>query len=164
MNASDIFAAASVVIAGFSCWQSWKASKGADRARSDGMRLLEKQVEFQSRLVAIEQGREQSELLQSRQAVIRAELRRTTRGNYRLVLINTGSAAATDVQVQLDGVPLTEHPAACGEEVAKLIGPGSEASCLMAIHNDCHPPFDLAVTWKDGSGINGEYQTTITWQ
>lgn len=135
----------------------------AERASRKANELVEQQVEIQCRLVQIEQSREQARVLQSQQAVIRAELCKLGTGNWRLVVRNSGQSTACNVTLALDGQPFTEHKATVrGEQEIREIGPESEISYCIVISNECKPPFDLEVTWDDDSGRKGQYRTTLS--
>ena len=156
MSSSDIIALIAVAIAALALFNNWRTG----RQTND---LFKRQVDLQDRLTQIEQSREYARIMQSRKAELQAELRSVDRGSYRLFIKNTGQGMARNVKVILDGKPVLEHPAIPqGEQVARLIGPGSEISYLMAISFDCHPPFELSITWDDESGETGKYSTSLT--
>jgi len=162
MNASDAMAIASICIAGLALVQSWLAGRKASKATREANDLIKQQVALQDRLTQIEQSREHAKLIQSLQAVIRAVLRKTDRGSWRLFVLNTGQGTARNVTITLDGKPLLEHDAVPrGEQEAKTIGPESDVSYCMAISSGCHPPFEFEATWDDNSGQQGRYGTTL---
>jgi hypothetical protein len=163
MSTPEIIAVASACIAGLALVQSWLAGRKASKVTAEANDLIKQQVALQDRLTQIEQSREHAKLMQSLQAVLRAELRQTDGGNYRLFIINTGQGTARNVTITLDGKPLLEHEAIPrGEQEAKTIGPESEISYYMAICRGCTPPFELEATWDDDSGQQGRYGTTLT--
>jgi len=156
LSSSDIIALIAAVIAALALFNNWRTG----RQTND---LFKRQVDLQHRLTQIEQSREYARIIQSLKAELRAELRSVDRGSYRLFIKNTGQGTARNVKVILDGKPVLEHPAIPrGEQEARLIGPGSEISYLMAISFDCHPPFELSITWDDESGDTGKYSTSLT--
>jgi len=163
MSASDVIAIAAAFIAGLALMQSWRASREAAKATREANDLIKQQVALQDRLTQIEQSREHAKLIQSLQAVIRAVLRKTDRGSWRLFVLNTGQGTARNVTITLDDKPLLEHHAVPrGEQEAKTIGPESDVSYCMAISSGCHPPFEFEATWDDDSGQQGRYGTTLT--
>ena len=163
MDVSNAIAVASACIAGLALVQSWRATRQATKATREANDMIKQQVALQDRLTQIEQSREQARLIQSLQASIRAELRKTDRGSWRLFVLNTGQGPARNVTITLDGKPLLEHDAVPrGEQEAKTIGPESGSSYCMAIDSGCHPPFQFEATWDDESGQQGEYSTTLT--
>ena len=87
MDESEIIAVASACIAGLALVQSWLAGRKASKATAEANDLIKQQVALQDRLTQIEQSREHAKLMQSLQAVLRAELRQTDGGNYRLFII-----------------------------------------------------------------------------
>jgi heme exporter protein D len=118
----------------------------------------------QKKLVQIEEQREADRLEKSKAAELSAEIRPTSRGSDRLFITNSGECEARNVEVRIGNKPLAEHPAAVkGEEIPKLIGPGSSVSCLLAFSFGCGPPFELEITWDDDSGKGKHYRTTLTW-
>jgi len=156
MNASDLTAIVSVCIAGLALVQSRRATREANE-------LMKQQVALQDRLTQIEHSREHAKLMQALRAIIRAELRNTDRGNWRLFVTNSGKGAARNVTILLGGKPLLEHPAIPrDEEEVKLIGPESDISYCMVVNSSCQPPFEFSVTWDDESGEQGQYTTTLT--
>jgi len=163
MTASNVIAIVSVCIAGLALWRSWRAGREASEATREANDLMKQQVALHERLTQIEQSREQARLMQSLQAALRAELRKSPGGTWRLFVINTGQGEARDVAIMLDGKPLLEHDAVPrGEEEAKTIGPESEISYCMALAFSCHPPFEFEATWSDDSGEPGHYETTVS--
>jgi len=163
MNPSEAIAIVSACIAGLALVQSWRAGREASKATREANDLIKRQVVLQDRLTQIEQSREHAKLMQSLQAVLRAELRKTDRSSWRLFVANTGQGTARNVAITLDGKPLLEHDAVPrGEQETKMIGPESEISYCMAICSGCCPPFDLEATWDDDSGQQGRYGTTLT--
>ncbi|HOD82971.1 MAG TPA: hypothetical protein PKG77_16245 [Phycisphaerae bacterium] len=163
MTATDIIAIASACVAALALAQSWSASRKAAEATREANDLIKQQVALQDRLTQIEQSREHAKLIQSLRATIRAVLRKTDRGSWRLFVLNTGQGTARNVTLMLDGKPLLEHDAVPrGEQEARTIGPDSDVSYCMAISSGCHPPFELEATWDDDSGQQGTYGTTLT--
>lgn len=163
MTATDIIAIASACVAALALAQSWRAGREASKATREANDLIRQQVSLQDRLTQIEQSREHARLIQSLRATIRAVLRKTDRGSWRLFVLNTGEGTARNVTLTLDGKPLLEHDVVPrGEQEAKTIGPGSDVSYCMAISRGCHPPFEFEATWDDDSGQRGTYGTTLT--
>lgn len=116
----------------------------------------------QRRVVEIEEGRERQRRLASLQAKLRAELR-GVRGADRLYLVNDGEAEARNVQVRLDGKPFAEHCAVIGDSsLPMFVGARAEVSCLLAIYQQCAPPFECEIRWDDDSGTDRSYRTTLT--
>lgn len=128
---------------------------------------LRKSHKTQGRLVDIETARERDRLLKARKAALVARIvtegARSIQEVSFLVIENRGEAAARCVWVVLDGTPFGQHPA-CVEELADdlRIGPSSDARFVLAINNDCMPPFDLQLAWQDDSGEPGVYRSTLT--
>ena len=127
MSTSEVIAVASACIAGFALVQSWLAGRKASKATAEANDLIKQQVALQDRLTQIEQSREHAKLMQSPQAVIRAVLRKTDRGSWRLFVLNTGQGTARNVAIMLDGKPQLEHQAIPrGEQKARTIGRESD--------------------------------------
>jgi len=169
MTTSDIIAIVSVLIAGLALWRSWRAGREASEATREANELMKQQVALHERLTQIEQSREQARVMQSLQAIIRAELRKTDRGGWRLFVENTGHGTARNVTITLDGEPIMDHPAVSSpavqhvnREEIRTIGPESEISYVMGLTFDCSPPFEFEATWDDDSGQQGRYATTLT--
>ncbi|MCK4627001.1 MAG: hypothetical protein KAV00_16935 [Phycisphaerae bacterium] len=163
MNPSEAISIVSICIAGLALVQSWRAGRKASKTTRETNDLIKQLVVVQDRLTQIEQSREDAKRMQSLQAVIHAELRKTDRSSWRLFVVNTGQGTARNVAITLDGKPLLEHDAVPrGEQETKMIGPKSEISYCMAICRGCCPPFELDATWDDDSGQQGRYGTTLT--
>lgn len=146
--ASVIISAVSLVTSIFATWKSLRAQREANIA--------------QKRIVEIEEQREKERHLAATQAQLIPRLRKTDGGLYRLYLVNSGHAEARNVRVELDGMPLHEHPTAIeGEDLPVLVGPSSEVSCCLALWNK-KPPFEIEVKWDDDSGTDRVYRGTIT--
>ena len=117
----------------------------------------------QLRLVEIEEQREVERISQAKRAILRPSLRKTDKASYRLCIVNEGMAEARDVRVQLDGQPLDTHCTAVGRDtIPAIIGPNSMVSCLLAIHMQCAPPFDIEISWEDDSGDLGSFKGVLT--
>ncbi|MCL2646094.1 MAG: hypothetical protein FWD61_03700 [Phycisphaerales bacterium] len=154
----------SLVVAIIALVRSNAAQKESDVAQQKSSDALQKSSEAQRRIVEIEEQREQDRRVQTRQANLRAELRTTARGSYRLCLINEGVSDARNIRIEMNDMPFSEHPVA-GEDMPDLVGRRSVISCYLATRIDdtnCSPPFKLKVTWDDDFEQNRIYQTTLT--
>jgi hypothetical protein len=116
----------------------------------------------QRRLLEIEEQRDKERRADATRANLRAELRDLGDYDRRLYIINDGFAAARDVEITLEGVPLGECEIAYQGSPGTVIGPRTEASCPLAIHDGCQPPFEILITWQDDSGEPREYRSTLT--
>jgi hypothetical protein len=120
-------------------------------------------IDIQKKVVKIEEERESDRKRRSKSAVLKAEMRETSKGGNRLYVINSGEAGARNVKVWMDGKPLNEHRASVkGSEIPTLIGPHSEGSCFLALTLACSPPFDLKINWDDDYDEHREYRSTVT--
>jgi hypothetical protein len=163
VSISDVVAIVSTCIAGFALVWSWQVGRQTATTTREANDLARQQLVLQDRLAKIEQSREHAQLIQALQAMLRCSLERTDRGGWRLVVTNTGRGTAHNVAITIDDKPVLEHPAVPqGQDEATVIGPNSEISYIMALHMSCHPPFKLAATWDDESGVQGRYATTLT--
>lgn len=118
----------------------------------------------QRRIVEIEEQREQARKDASSEAKLRPELRKSGRHSYRLYLVNHGPVEARNIQVEIDDVPLAQHPAAVGNDLMpNLVGPEGEIGCLLGLHMGCTPPFKIEIIWDDSSGNGRSYCSTLTW-
>lgn len=118
----------------------------------------------QHRIIEIEEQRDHERKTESLQASLRPELRKTGKHTHRLYLVNEGACDARNIQVEMDGKPLSEHPAAVkNAPMPDLVGPKGEIGCILGLHMQCTPPFKLKVTWDDDFENNRTYQTTLTW-
>jgi hypothetical protein len=92
-----------------------------------------------------------------------ARVEERSRGNYRLVIENTGDGEARDVRLLMDGKPFEAHPAAViGDRQFGVIGPHSQVTRLLGITLGCAPPFEFEASWQDDSGQERRYRTTLT--
>lgn len=164
MTASDIIAIVAVCIAGLALLQGWFTNRKAARASRESNDLIKKQVAIQERLTQIEQSREHAKKIQSLRAKVCAVVRESDRGSWKLVVTNTGQSTARNVIIKLDDKPLMEHDALPNNVTEiKSIGPMSDISFFLCFTRNCHPPFELEVTWDDDSGQQGRYGTTLTY-
>ena len=126
-------------------------------------RTQNKHNDIQSRLLKIEEEKQVKLQKRDQMGELRAEIQKTGKNNYRLRIRNSGQAAARNVAVCLDGKPFKEHCAAVsGSDIPERIGPGGEASCLLATNMTCAPPFNFKVTWDDDFEEHRLYETTLT--
>jgi len=147
---TDIISAFALVVSIVALWRGEKAHREANAA--------------QRRIVEIEEQRERERRLSALQASLYPRLSRTERGSYRLCLVNSGKAEARNVRVELNGVPLNEHPVAVrGSDIPTLIGPNSEVRCVLSItHDSPPPPYEMEIRWDDDSGMDRVYRGTLT--
>jgi archaellum component FlaG (FlaF/FlaG flagellin family) len=119
--------------------------------------------EIQQRLVHIEEQREYDRKIKSRQANLRAELRKDERA-YKLYLINSGEAEARNIRIKIDGEPLEQHCAFVkGQSIPSYIGHNSEISCLMAFYFGCYSSsFEVEVKWDDDYQKDRTYKSMLT--
>jgi hypothetical protein len=144
-----VIAAGSLIVAIIALLKSLGAQKEAN--------------EVQRRLVGIEEKREIDREGQARKAVLRPSLRKTDKASYRLQIANDGMEEARNVRVLLDGQPSSKHCTAVGgDTIPALIGPNSTVSCLLAVHMQCAPPFDIEISWEDDSGDAGSFKGVLT--
>ncbi len=118
----------------------------------------------QLRLLEIEEQREKHRIDVSKQAELRAELRK--KGNSgRLYIQNSGAAEARNMRVELDGRPLSEHLVASPQHpIPDLVGPYDEISCFLTMNSHTSkPPFKIRIIWDDESGADRNYRSTLTW-
>lgn len=120
-------------------------------------------MSVQRQIAEIEAQREQDRQLSALKASLHPQLRETNTSAYRLYVMNTGNAAAQNVRVSLNDVPLREHCAAVqNDDMPTHIGPNSEVSCLLAIKLGCTPPFKIEIRWDDDSGADRIYRGQLT--
>jgi len=117
-------------------------------------------------LLEMERSEKRDRLLEGPKAVLTARLVTESRGNHEasfLVIENRGEAIASRVRGSLDGTPFREHRTWWEELPNDLrVGPSSNVRFVLAIKDDCRPPFDLELTWQDDRGKPGRYHTTLT--
>jgi len=147
--AGVVIAVASMIVSIMAMVKSLQAQREANAA--------------QRRIVEIEEHRDVEKRLDSLQAKLQPQLRKTGTTSYRLYLVNNGLAEARNIRVRMDGVPLAEHGAGGrGEGMPSIVGPAAEASCFLPLSQDCHPLFEVEVQWDDDSGTGRAYRTTLT--
>jgi hypothetical protein len=118
--------------------------------------------QIQGRLLAIEEERQEQRRKEALRAKLQAYLQQSGPQNIHLVINNDGEAAAREVDVTLDGLPLLEHDIIPkGEQEARTIGPYSGIKYIAAISGDCPPPYEITIRWIDNSGQEGIYETTL---
>lgn len=145
-----VLSAGSLVVSIVALWKSSHAQQEANAA--------------QKRLVEIEEQRDKDRHAELTQAKLRPELRKTSRGSYRLYIANQGDVEARNIRVEVDNKPLIGHPAAVqGDSLPGFVGPHCEISCLLDLHFGCVPPFKIRVRWDDDLRKNREIETALTW-
>ena len=116
----------------------------------------------QHRIIKIEERRDNERRNQSMQAKLRSHIRKNGNG-YRLYLFNLGAGEARNIRMGMDGTPLSEHcSAVLGSPMPDRLGPESEISCILGLHLQCQPPFNLKVMWDDDFSQNHVYETSLT--
>ncbi len=125
---------------------------------------LRKGQSTQQRVLAIEEEREADRKRRALKAELQARIVKDERNNDWLEINNRGEAAATEVDVRLDGIPVADHPGVGvqQDELVQMIGPHSNARYLLILTMQECPPYEIAITWQDRSGEPGEYRTTLT--
>lgn len=153
---STILGIIGVVIAAGSLVVAILALRRSDNAQREAN-------EVQLRLVELEEQREAERKSRESKAMLVPSLRKTDKSNYRLQIVNDGMAEARDVRVLLDGTPSSKHCSAVGgETIPPIVGPGSTVSCLLGIHMQCAPPFNIEISWEDDSGDSGSFKGVLT--
>ena len=123
-----------------------------------------KRQRTQQRVLTIEEEREADRKRRALKAELQARIVKDERNTDWLEINNRGEAAATEVDVRLDGIPVADHPAVGVQqgELVQLIGPHSNVRYLLVLTMQERPPYEIAITWRDRSGEPGEYRTTLT--
>jgi len=118
-------------------------------AVSWNIKLQRESNDLQKRIVLIEEEREYERKVKSRQADLRAQLRKEE-SKYKLYIINLGQVEARNIRIKINGEPLEQHCTFVkGQFIPSYIGPGSKMSFLMAFSYDFHPPFEIELKWDD---------------
>lgn len=116
----------------------------------------------QSKILDIEQQRDQERREYSKKALLRTEMRKDEKNIRRLFIINDGESEARSIKFKLDGIPLSEI-SYVPNNPPELIAPRSEASILLILTRQDTPPSEISVTWDDDSGNDNFYRNSITW-
>ena len=120
------------------------------------------QNSLQERLLALETAREQDRQREARSAQVRAEVHRTGR-DWRLIILNEGSATARNVAIQLDGAPLMVHTLIPqGQEEVRMLGPGGSARYLLAPAMGKPMTVEARITWDDDSGEIRSWESQLS--
>ena len=116
----------------------------------------------QKRLVEIEEAREKDRLNDMRKADLMARL--VKNGRDLLIIENKGPAEAREISILLNDRSLSEFPAFVRDQSEiHRVGPYSSFHYLMAFHVGVDLSPEITITWKDGSGVPGIYQTILTY-
>ncbi|MEQ6360493.1 hypothetical protein V7D15_12520 [Thermoanaerobacter thermohydrosulfuricus] len=122
-------------------------------------KLQKQSNDLQERIVRIEEEREYERKVKSRQANLRAELRKEEMG-YKLYLINSGEAEARNISIKINGKPLKyslDHDALKPEQggasvyglIPQHISPSSELGYFIWVSPECYPNFEIELKWDD---------------
>jgi len=85
-------------------------------------------------------------------------------GRDLLIIENKGPAEAREISILLNDRSLSEFPAFVRDQSEiHRVGPYSSFHYLMAFHAGVDLSPEITITWKDGSGVPGIYQTILTY-
>jgi len=115
------------------------------------------------RLLEIEEKREEDRNKLAQKAQLQARIVKYGHNSHRLLIINNGEGEARNIGLKMDAKPFDDHFASVrNDSPAKIIGPHSEATCLLHIADECAPPWKIEISWEDDSGEPGHYKSTLT--
>lgn len=118
---------------------------------------------FGKDMSAMEQSRERDrrEAAQSAGLVTTLEHLRQP-GCYALHVENNGASEARNIEITLNGRPLSKFPKIYPDPEANYtIGPGSTLDFRWKTSAELSPPFAAKIKWSDDSGKPGLYKTTL---
>ncbi|MCS7067295.1 MAG: hypothetical protein NZN28_01495 [Meiothermus sp.] len=141
----------------FSLW-SWR--KGFD-AQNSGNRIQEKLASLQARLVNLEETKYQQQRAEALKARVVVEVVREPPNGYTILLRNTGSSAARNLQVHLDDKPYNQHPHIGNQNLPSLLNANSTASIKYFDAFDFAPPRTIRVTWVNENGEQDVYEAAL---
>lgn len=129
-----------------------------------GWRSTRRDADIQSRLLKIEEERQEAEQRDSQSAKLRAYIEKTGRHDYRLIVENHGAGTARQVRTVIDDVPVSEHEAIIdGSDEIRSIGPQSDIGFIASLTmGGKNPPWNVRLQWRDDSGRQGAYESTVT--
>ena len=125
----------------------------------------------QTRLVKIEEAREEDRIYQSKKARLVAHIHKevenqrmhNTMWKNMLRIENKGLCEARDIKLALDDKPVMEHRAILkSQSEVTQIGPQSHFDYPLILTLATVPPSKAEITWTDDSGEPGSYKTTLT--
>jgi hypothetical protein len=159
------------VITGLVGLLSWYgARKAAREARTEQRRAndaADRSATAAQRSVEIELKRDADSAIEARRARLRVE-RKRVQGSRRemnfMSIINGGSAAASNIQLELNGTPYSEWQAIMGTKMdADLkIGAFSHFDIKVPAHDGrAKFPFKIVMAWDDDSGMRGNWVGTL---
>ena len=112
-------------------------------------------------MLALETAREESRLKQARSADVKAAVQKVGR-EFRLVVANEGPVSAKNLRVLLDGKPLLEHRLILrGENEITMLGPGVQASYILAVTMGSAGLLNVKILWDDESGEPRQWESQL---
>lgn len=148
------------------------AQQEANAAAGRSAAAAERAVQQQGRIVEIENQRQHDAALDASKARLHATVTEKPRFRFNkpandtyLTIINTGSAAASGVEILVDGKSLAEH----AEFLTQLpsdpsIGANGKLDILFTLlmEGSLRRPFTVDIRWRDDSELPGEWSGTVT--
>lgn len=152
VTAANIIAVLALVVSGIAIWRAEASQRRADR--------------FQTRLVVIEEAREDDRVIEKQRAQLVGRLiRDRVDGSLseRLAIEDRGSAQAREIQILLDGVPLPEHEAFLFKDdpVHSKLGPHTPYEYRLGTHMGMEDPKRLTIIWEDDAG-GGKFDSPVS--
>lgn len=152
--------------------EALESQNEAVRAAGRSASAAETANTIQTRLVEIEEQRQQDSAMEATRAVLVAEVERIPRvlgsgkeiKDFHLVVRNLGVAAAERLDIRLEGKPIAEHGRAMARQPVSemIVGARSRLHFPLTVTPDWGPPFVCELAWEDDSGMPGRWKGTLT--
>ena len=112
------------------------------------------------RLLEIEEKRDAKDVSESKTASIRASKGGTKR-EPTIVIQNTGSGTARNIQLKFDGQAMADHPIYFMSTAPEVLGPDSATELRFVASDQTPAPRIIRICWSDDTGEHGEYESTL---
>ncbi len=169
MNLAEWFDLIAVLVALIAVGVAWDAKGKADRATRRSNELAVEANELNRRLVAIEETREQERKISLKKADLRCQIEPYNSSLNRLVIRNVGQGVASDVKVEVNGKPISEHSQFQFDkredlELLKADIPQGGKVAMRVLKLNAHDSDSVShavLSWRNEDGTGGEHQTSI---
>jgi hypothetical protein len=123
----------------------------------------QKQTRLQSRLVRIEEARDLDRQMAGSQAQLEGKLfAGNARMSAHLRITNVGAAAARNIRITVDKLPILEHPGFRQNVLPETIAQGASVALWMFAFDGMKTRYHVGIAWDDESGRDGHWTSDIS--
>ena len=120
------------------------------------------QNRLQSRMLQLETAREHDRLAAAQRAALTAALHMKGKSAV-LTIRNTGPAAASKVQIELNGTPIaTSRLVSDAAQSTEILAPGASLEYRLISYDGMPSSYHVSLGWQDESGPGGNWSSDLT--